>query len=232
MFLDDATPTQKVVALGAWDDAAPTLKLRALRTPSPSDEAFPGLTLSGGETLKDARGLFLGQYALHGTQAGLPVEFHLDERTSTVTLQSGLRVRELSSREVAALRRRVQAYLDETPRGDFAASTFLVHLNEAVYGRPVLAHFEPTVACEKPLEGLTLSGRVGKASLDLHLSRAGRLTLTWRPRGCETSRSRRLSSTESATLAQVLGARLAGEPRTLLDEAVARVWEAARGGLH
>jgi len=212
--------------------------MNAFAQPRPSNpftvaqDALPlaGLALHGGQALKDELGLFAGHYALRGTLAGRPVEFHLDERTSTVTQVSGLRTWELSSRELAALRRHVEAWLEA--HRDFIASTFLVHLNELVYGRPVLAHFEPTVASERPGEGLTLAGRVGKASLSFTLSRSGRLTLTWKPRGCETTRSRRLSAAEAATLAQVLGTRIAGEPTSLLGEAVVRVWEAARAAMH
>ncbi|MEW5738522.1 MAG: hypothetical protein AB1938_06320 [Myxococcota bacterium] len=215
MFSPDVTPTEKVFALRL-----------------PAEEPLATLKLARGEALRDERGLFHGFYALRGTLGGRPVELHLDERNSTITLVDGLRVRELSARELAALRRRVQAWLQESPVADFAASTFLVHLNELVFGRPVLAHFEPTVASERPGEGLKLAGRVGKASLELTLTRGGRLTLSWRPRGCDTSRSRRLTADETAALVQVLGSRIHGQPRTLLQEAMVRLWEAARRELH
>ena len=211
-------------------EATPTEKHFAL--PFHAEGPLAGLSLRRGEAVRDGRGLFRGEFVLEGALAGRRVEFHLDERTSTITLLDGLRVRELSSRELSALRRAVQAWLERLGSGDFAGSTFLVHLNELVYGRPVLAHFEPTLASERPGEALTLSGVVGKASLIFTLTRGGRLTLTWKPRGCDTARNRRLTSSEAATLVQVLAARLTGEPRTLLDEAVARVWEAARSALH
>lgn len=210
-------------------DATPTEKHFAL--PFHVEAPLAGLSLSHGEAVRDGRGLFRGEFVLAGALAGRRVEFHLDERTSTITFVDGLRVRELSSRELSALRRAVQSWLERLG-GDFAGSTFLVHLNELVYGRPVLAHFVPTLASERPGEALTLSGHVGKASLQLTLTRGGRLTLTWKPRGCETARNRRLTAAESATLTQVLAARIAGEPRSLLDEAIVRVWEAARSALH
>lgn len=216
MYDFDATPTEKHLALPFAAVDAP----------------LQGLTLRRGEPVRDGRGLFRGEFVLQGVLNRRPVEFVLDERTSTITFVDGLRVRELSSRELAALRRAVQSWLERLGGGDFAGSTFLVHLNELVFGRPVLAHFVPTLASERPGEALTLSGSLGKASLVFTLTRGGRLTLTWKPRGCETARSRRLTSSEAATLVQVLGARVQGEPRTLLDEAVARVWEAARSALH
>lgn len=210
--------------------AAPTEKLPAL-TLRP-EAPFADLKVLGGEAMRDDTGLFRGEYVLAGVTGGRRVEFHLDERTSTISVRQGLRVRELSARELSGLRRAVQAWLDRLGGGDFAASTFLVHLNELVYGRPVLAHFEPLVASEQPGAALSLRGRVGKATLELTLSHAGRLSLTWQPRGCDTARTRRLTAAEAASLVQVLAARVSGEPRTLLDEAVLRVWEAARGALH
>jgi hypothetical protein len=222
--LDEPT-TEKMMHLAPLHER-PTEKI----FPRHEDAPLAGLQLAGGTALKSEHGLFLGQYSLRGTLAGQPVEFHLDERTSTVTQVSGLRTWELSAREISALRRHVQTWLES--HRDFTASTFLVHLNEMVFGRPVLAHFEPMVASERPGEGLTLAGRVGKASLTFTVSRSGRLSLTWRPRGCDTTRSRRLTATEAQSLVQVLGARIAGEPQTLLQEAVVRVWEAAREAMH
>lgn len=229
MFAHLDEPTTQKIFTAAGLREPPTEKMLAF---VPGDAPLAGLRLTGGQALKNDHGLFLGEYSLRGTLGGQAVEFQLDERTSAVTQVSGLRRWELSARELSALRRHVQAWLETVSHGDFAASTFLVHLNEMVFGRPVLAHFEPTVASERPGEGLTLAGRVGKASLTFTLSRAGRLSLTWRPRGCETTRSRRLTATEAQTLVQVLGARIAGEPRTLLEEAVVRVWEAARAAMH